>query len=433
MKRKRDERRRFQDQELITARPLTRIFNPGDPPRIIWRDVDEVRRLGGDGSLQVRWFDAELNESAKPSKPGRWGALIGATAPNGTPLRRAMTCYCRPPLFLFFLFPPDFSISFPQLVGSHANQAWREHEAEVSKVPKDLLFRAVNDEEAGVILFAGLMEAKPLSRPALSTESFAVLNEDYHLALKLKVQRLKDKVRQLKPSRGRTRPAPVLHEGSPGEAGMRPDAATRIRDVCQGWARDSGEPFVTLVARHGVIVCHEAYGLDADKKPLGLDFRWDVFSITKTVTAILFSQFLDQGLIGLDDSVATVFPDYPQGSPHVPTFRQCLTHMSGLAGHGDWGGVRNPYLENIILNGIDVNEPGKTYQYSGMGFDLTAKAMEIVTGRTAFHLYREHLFQPLGLGDVPMDLASSGARFNARELAVLAQLLVNRGSYGSLE
>lgn len=32
---------------------------------------------------------------------------------------------------------------------------------------------------------------------------------------------------------------------------------------------------------------------------------------TKTVTAILFSQFLDQGLIDLDDSLATVFPDYP--------------------------------------------------------------------------------------------------------------------------
>lgn len=433
LKRKRDERRQFQDQELITARPLTRIFNPGSPPRIIWRDVDEVRRLGADGSLHVRWFDAELNESATPAKPGRWGALVEGTAPNGTRMLRAMTCYCRPPLFLFFLFPPDFSISFPRLTRPGPNQVWREHEGELSKISKDLLFRTVNDDESGVILFAGLAEAKPLSRPALSTESLAVLNEDYHLAIKLKVQGLKDEVRQLKPPRKRALPAPVLREGSLSEAGMRPDAATHIQAVCQAWARDSGEPFVTLVARHGVIVNHQAYGLDADKKPLGLDYRWDVFSITKTVTALLFSQFLDQGLIGLDDSVATVFPEYPRGSPHVPTFRQCLTHMSGLTGHGDWGGVRNPHLENIILNGIDVNEPGKTYQYSGMGFDLTAKAMEIVTGRTALHLYREHLYQPLGLGDVPMDLASSGARFNARELGVLAQWLVNRGTYGSLE
>ena len=433
LKRKQDERRRFQDQELITARPLTRIFNPGTPPRIIWRDVDEVRRLGADGSLHVRWFDADLNESAKPAKPGRWGALIEGTAPGGTRMLRSMTCYCRPPLFLFFLFPPDFSLSFPQLTGPAANQVWREHVSELSKIPKDLLFRTVNDDEAGVILFAGLAEAKPLARAALSTESMAVLNEDYHLALKLKVQGLKDRVRQLKPPRRRALAAPVLREGSASEAGIRPDAATRIHDICLAWARDSGEPFVTLVARHGVIVIHEAYGLDVDKKPVGLDYRCDVFSITKTVTAMLFSQFLDQGLIGLDDSVATVFPDYPRGSPHVPTFRQCLTHMSGLTGHGDWGGLHNPHLENIILNGIDVNEPGKTYQYSGMGFDLTAKAMEIITGRSAHHLYREHLYRPLGLGDVPMDLASSGAQLTARELGVLAQWLVNRGAYGSLE
>jgi CubicO group peptidase (beta-lactamase class C family) len=190
---------------------------------------------------------------------------------------------------------------------------------------------------------------------------------------------------------------------------------------------------VTLVARHGVIVLHEAFGHDPNNRPVGLDYRCDVASITKSVTGILFSQFLDQGLLGLDDSVATVFPDYPRDSVHVPTFRQCLTHMSGLSGHGDWGGVRNPHLENIILNGIDVNEAGKEYIYSGMGYDLTAKAMEIVAGTSALHLYREHLFRPLGMGDVPMGLASSGGRFNALELGTLAQWVVNRGSYGELE
>jgi CubicO group peptidase (beta-lactamase class C family) len=433
LKRKQEERRRFQDQELITARPMTRIFNPGDPPRIIWRDVDEVRRLGADGVLHVRWFDRDLSESAKPTRPGRWGAFVKGIAPNGTPMRRALTFYCRPPMFLFFLFPPDFSISFPQLTGPHSNQVWHEHAEELNRLPKDLLFRSVNDDEAAIILFSGLAAAKPLGRPALATESMAVANDDYHLALKLKVLGLTKQVRPLKPPRRRPTPASVLRQGSPAEAGVRPDTAAKIRDICKAWADDSKEPFVTLVARHGVIVIQESFGVDADKKPLALDFRSDVFSITKTVTAILFSQFVDQGLIGLDDSVATVFPDYPRGSPHVPTFRQCLTHMSGLSGHGDWGGVRNPHLENIILGGIDVNEPGKTYNYSGMGFDLTGKAMEIVTGHSALHLYRDYLFEPLGMGDVPMEHASSGARLTARELGSLAQWLVNRGSYGELE
>src|SRR5262249_46003262 len=96
LRRKQEERRQFQGQELIPARGFSFIFNRGAPPRIVWRDVDDVRRLGADGELRVRWFDADLNEVSRPARPGRWGALIEGAAPNGTPVRRAMTLYCRP-------------------------------------------------------------------------------------------------------------------------------------------------------------------------------------------------------------------------------------------------------------------------------------------------------------------------------------------------
>ncbi|GAC1474275.1 MAG: hypothetical protein NVSMB9_24320 [Isosphaeraceae bacterium] len=432
LKRKGEERRRFQDQELIAARRFSFIFNPGDPPRLVWRDVDDVRRLGSDGRLDVRWFDADLNEVARPARPGRWGALIEGTAPNGTPVRRALTFYCRPPGFLLY-FPPDPADGLAHLPGPITPEVWHEHRDEFSHLSKDALLRALNDSETGAVLLAGLSGARPLGRTALSTETAAVLDEDYHLALKLKVLGLREKVRPLKPPRKRATPAPVLREGPPAEAGMRPDTAAKVREICKAWAEDSGEPFVTLFARHGVVVLHEPFGRAGDGKPVGRDYRCDVASITKTATAVLFSQFVDQGLIGLDDPVSTVFPDYPRDNPHVPTFRQCLTHMSGLSGHGDWGGVRNPHLENVILNGIDVNEPGKAYLYSGMGFDLAAEAMEVVTGKSAPRLYRDHLFQPLGMGDVPIENASAGGRFTAGELGALAQWLANRGSFGDSE
>ena len=429
----RERARLFQAQELGLARPFGYIFNPGDPPQIIWRDVDTVRRLGGDGQVRVRWFDRELNESDRPTTPGRWGAYIESTAPNGTVVRRALTLCCRPPGFLVY-FAPDNVAHVPQPPGGIPAEVWTERHVEVARVGKDLFFRAFNDSEAGAILLAGLTESATLGRPPRELESAAVLNDDYHLALKLKVLGRTDRVRPLAPPRRRAgEPAPVLRPGTPAEANVAPDAAARIAEVCRQWAEDSGVPFVTLVARHGVIVLHEAFGRGLDGRPIACDYRADVFSITKTVTAILFSQFVDQGLIGLDDSIATVFPDYPVDSPHVPTFRQCLTHMSGLTGHGDWGGVRNAYLDNIVLNGIDANEPGRAYVYSGMGFDLAAEAMELVTGKSALRLYHDHLFAPLRLGDVPMANASAGAQLTAWELAVLAQWLLNRGSYGELE
>ena len=428
----RAERRAFQNQQRSPARPGNWIFNPGEPPRIVWRDVDTVRGLGCTEPFRVRWFNARMEEHAVPEDPGRWGAWIEGTAPNGLPLRRALTFYARPPDF--FVYPaPQVAISFPDFPGPIRTQVWKEHETDIVGMLKNLLFGSINDSESGAILLAGLSESEPLGRPARFVDSVAVRNEDYHLALKLKLQGLQDQVRPLRPPRRRDVPATALHEASLEEAGMHPDAKSKIDAVCRDWAGETGEPFVTLVARRGVIVTHEAFGTDPEGQPIETEYRCWVGSITKTVTALLFSQFLDQGLIDLDDSLATVFPDYPQSSPHVPTFRQCFNHTSGLTGHGDFGGARNPHLENIILNAIDVNEPNARYAYSGMGFDLAANAMELVAGKSIVRLYDEHLFQPLEFGDVPINNASSDGEFTARELAILGQWIANRGSYGEWE
>jgi len=430
--RQRRERREFQSQELMLARAGTWIFKPGETPRILWRDPDAVRQLGCRQALRVRWFDAQLNEAPTPNAPGRWLAWIEGVAPNGTPLRRALTFYGAPQE-MPTTYSPDLTVAFPRFPGPGAPSVLREHQAELIRLASDLVVRAVLESEAGAIVLAGLQEARPLGHPARYAESLAVMNDDCHLALKLKVQGLQHKVRRLQPPRVRDRPAVVLHAGSPAEAGVGPGAKAQIDAVCRAWAEETGEPFVTLVARRGVIITHEAFGKDAGGKPIGRDYRCWVASITKTVTGILFSRFLDQGLVDLDDSLATVFPDYPQHDPHVPTFRQCFTHTTGLAGHGEWGGMRNPHLENVVLNGIDVNEPGVKYAYCGLGFELAVKALEIVAGQSAVRLYDEHLFRPLGFADVPIGSASANGEFTALELGVLAQWVANRGSYGRHE
>lgn len=428
----REQRQQFQLQELVPAKSGSWIFSPGTTPRIIWRDVDEVRRLAGDVSFTVRWFDATLNESAAPDQPGRWMAWIEGTAPNGTPLRRALTFYAFPPNIMQHS-APDLSIEFPGFPGPNTSVVWHEHQAEFTRTAAQLVTRAVIDSEQGAQLIAGIMEASPLGRPARYVESAAVVNADHQLALKMKLLGLQDRVRPLRPPRRLETPAATLQAGSLADAGVSPDARRQIEELCQAWADDTGEPFVTLVARRGVIITHRAYGHDSSGQPIDTDYRCWVASITKTVTALMFSQFADQQLISLDAPLSVVFPDYPSDDPHVPTFRQCLNHTSGINGHAEYGGMRNPHLENIILNGIDVNEPNVKYSYSGMGFELVAKAMEIVTGKSAVRIYHDHLFQPLDFGDVILGNASSDGEFTALELGKLAQWVANGGRYGDRE
>jgi hypothetical protein len=416
----RAERRRFQEQELITARANTFTCNAGDSPAIVWRDAETVRQLGCTRPLRVRWFGPNLREASKPDGPGRWAGLVEGIAPNGTPLRRSMTFFCRTPGY-FLYFPPELKLDLPRGGAPVAgDDVWREHADEIGRTTGDLLLRTINDSEAGAILLAGLAEAKPLGRPARSEESLAARNDEFHLALKLKL--LGAAPRPLKPPRQRDGgPAPMLREGTANEAGVSRDAKANIDAVCRAWAEDSGVGFATLVARRGVIVTHEAFGRDLRGNPVTLDYRHDVASITKSITAILFSRFLDQAYAKLDDPVSIAFPDYPKDDPHVPTFRQCFTHTSGLTGHGDFGGSRNPHLENILLNGLDANRPGTRYEYAGMGYDLVAKAMEMLAGKAFVRLLAEDLFKPLGItGDMPVGIASAGARPTAREQANLA-------------
>lgn len=433
LKQLRDDRRAFQDQQLITAKPNSFILTGDKTPRIIWRDADEVRRLGGETRLRVRWFDAALNEAASPEGPGRWIAHIESTAPNGTPVRRGMTFF-RPPKDWMLLGAPPNPGPQPERPESIPQEIWDERREELSLALRDATIDGLLDSEMSGILLAGLAEARPLGRKARPIDSATVLHDDHHLALKLKLAGIAERIRPLqKPRELPEKPAAALRKGSSAEAGVSADADSKITALCRAWEKDSNEPFVTLVARRGVIITHRAFGKDKDGKPVAPDYRCQVFSITKTVTGLLFSQFVDQGLIDLEAQVSSVFPDYPKNDPHVPTFRQCFMHTSGLKGHGDFGGMRNPHFENVILNGIDANRPGEVYEYSGMGYDLVAKAMEIVAGKSAARLYHEHLFQPLGFSDILITDANAGAHLTALELATLAQWVLNRGSYGKLQ
>lgn len=420
-------RAEFLHQELITAQPMTRVFTPGEPPRIIWRDVDKVRELGGAGKPQVRWFDAELRETAVPNHPGRWAAWVEDRGPGDVPVRRLMSFYARPSNFLAYLF--GASMSFPPLPGPIPEDVWREHQAEMDQMlGKQIVL--LNDSEEGAVLLSALSEAKAQGRPPLPLETAQARQQDFFLAVRMKAQHLEGRIQVPQPPRKLAKPAPVIHKGSAAEAGMKPGAKAAIDAVLEAWAKDSTEPFVTLVARHGVIVTHKAAGRDKQGRPIGLDYRANVASITKTTTGALFSVFLDQGLLRLDDKVSVAFPNLPMDNPHVPTFRQCFTHTSGLHGHSPWGDGSNVLMDNFFLTSLDTNEPGKKYEYSGTGYDLAAMAMQLRSGKALTRLYHDHLFGPLDIHGATITNANAGADYTALDLAKLAQWLVNRGSYG---
>lgn len=422
--------REVQSLELLPHRTGGWIFPLSNPPHLVWRDAAMASHLGMQSPPQVRWFDQSLSESKQPDHPGRWMAWVEGTAPNGLPLRRSFTFFALPEK-IDPVGAPDLSIRFPNFPAEDTPPLLREFQSEIERGAKEMFARAILDSERGAILLSALYESEPLHRPRRFTESSQAINAEKHLALKIKLGDRMNRVRLLEMPR-RVGDLDSAENATDAQNPADRDfssAKAKIDDFCREWATATGEPFVTMIVSDGQVVTHEAFGATKDGQPIDRDYRCWIASITKTVTGIMFARFIDQNLIGLDDSLASVFPDYPKNNPHVPTFRQCLNHTAGFEGHGDFGGVNNPHFENLILNAIEINEPGKVHRYSGTGFELTAKAMEIASGLPAPRLYEQQLFQPLGCGDVTLGNASSDAEMTAAELSALGQLLLGRGTY----
>ncbi len=181
-----------------------------------------------------------------------------------------------------------------------------------------------------------------------------------------------------------------------------------------------------------MIIIHEAFGEDGYGK-FTTEMPTEIASTTKMLTGLIFAQFVDQGLISIDDNVGDFLPDFETGKPNSLTLRHCFTHTAGLFGHGAWGGVQNPWMDNSVSSLIPSLPVNKIHQYNGIGYNLAGKVMEIVSNKSIFRLFREQLFDPLGMDNTfnEEDLAY-GTQSTAYDLALVGQMVLNKGKYGNL-
>lgn len=413
--------------------PWDYTFEPGRFPEVGWDKPQVVERAWGKFPLHVRWFDGALAEVAAPNHPGRYAFYAEARTSEGTVIRRASTVYCRPKNWFGWSERPKARLDFIPIDGV-SRRAWDEHEEAIAAFAGRMVLQAILRQQEGAVLMSYLHEMEGMGEESALTDSPIIRDHDFHLALKRKILGIETAYPPLKmPRKIGGKSATVLHEGTEKEAGFKPGTATKLREVCREWFEASGEPFIVLVARHGVVIVHEPFGQWTWGR-LTRETATEMASLTKLVTGILFAQFVDQGLIGIDDPVGRYLPDFPVSGDKVITLRQCFTHTTGLYGHEEWDGLHNPWLDNVIANGLELLRPGKVHNYNGMGYDLAGKVMEVVSGKSIFRLMRENLFDPLEMKNTVLEEDLGFSCFStAGEFARLGQLLLNQGSYGDLE
>jgi D-alanyl-D-alanine carboxypeptidase len=132
-----------------------------------------------------------------------------------------------------------------------------------------------------------------------------------------------------------------------------------------------------------------------------------VGSITKTFTATLILQLVDEGLLSLDDKVEKFVPGIPGGD--TITVRQLCNHTSGLYNYGedeeflasldaDPHRVWKPReLVEEAVSHPPYFPPGEGWHYSNTNYILLGMIIEKVTGGTYAEELRRRILEPLGL------------------------------------
>jgi CubicO group peptidase (beta-lactamase class C family) len=229
-----------------------------------------------------------------------------------------------------------------------------------------------------------------------------------------------------------------LTDGTPESVGMSAERLARIDSMLSEAVRHDKIPgAVALVARHGTIVFHKAFGM-ADNQSGRIMKKDDIFRIasqTKAVTSTAVMILWEEGKFSLDDPISMYIPEFknPQVLKDfhdrdttyttVPaageiTIRQLLNHTSGL-GYGaidsdpairmiyHKAGIYDVFTSDNVTIGDNIKKlarlpllfnPGEKYKYCE-GLDVLGYLVELQSGMPLDQFMRKRIFDPLGMND----------------------------------
>lgn len=169
------------------------------------------------------------------------------------------------------------------------------------------------------------------------------------------------------------------------------------------WARQAAENGwhgSVLVASGGKILLERGYGLanrESGRKQ-SAETVFSVGSITKQFTAAAIMKLESQGKLRLDDPLSKYFPGAPADKASI-TIHQLLTHSAGLPGAigDDYENVDAQQFARLAFQEPLMNPPGKTYEYSNVGYSLLGIIVEKVSSQGYEKYLREQLWLPAGM------------------------------------
>ena len=243
----------------------------------------------------------------------------------------------------------------------------------------------------------------------------------------------------LQPLAAQTRVATIapLPVASPESVGFAPGALEKMDAGMQGLVEQRHlAGIVTLVARHGKVVQHKAYGVQSLESgaPMRTDTIARIYSMTKPIAGVAMMMLYDEGKWQPSDPISKHIPAFANlkvyagekdGAPifeapaHAPTMGELMSHTAGFT-YGLFGNTpidamyrkNNPLEAPSLQAMIDrlstlplLYQPGTKWVYS-VSVDIQGYLVEKLSGKTFPEFLRTRLFAPLGMVDTGFSVAA---------------------------
>lgn len=163
----------------------------------------------------------------------------------------------------------------------------------------------------------------------------------------------------------------------------------------------------------------------------------ETMSVTKSIVSLAIGALIGEGRIeSLDTPVYSWFPEWKQGRKQLVTLRMLLDHSSGLQNElrPAFEIYPAPDVVKLALAAEIEHAPGTRMVYNNKAVNLLAGIIEKASGEPMDRYVQRTLLDPLGVeaGAWHRDSngnphAMAGLSLNARGLAAIGQLVLDRG------
>ncbi len=198
-------------------------------------------------------------------------------------------------------------------------------------------------------------------------------------------------------------------------------------------ASKDAQPHHLMLMRHGRVFAEMSFG------PYVRNMWHITHSMCKTMTGMAVGLLWDEGLISLDETVDSLFPELVPllgrlGRKQVTV--EMLLNMTGNVDFSEAGAISGNEWKKGFMQASFKADPGTAFDYNSMNSYMLSAIVQLKTGESMFSYLKRKLFDPMGITEIYWEESPEGITkggwgmlIRPEDALKLGYLYLNQGSW----